>query len=421
MPQSKTVYRTYPMMGSSTSRSSSSSSEESWYSTNPRNSTNNNSSTGGPDRSSSLVSSSSNSSISSKVPDAPSSSFSGRTLAPCGAGHTCNRATFTIMMADRNTSSTSLLTEPKPGEVFPGEVEVLKAELNNMGGGLGGADNGPRLPSDLGTPGTWDRYSFSTITAEQSQAIFGTKDKDGSIKAFRLRIVPVAENTNPHRDITWIRIKNTCDQIIYSCCLEVSDGDTRPRPSGSYGHGVGASLFLSNDGFILNTTYNQIENYQEYTQLGNNNALKFKYKNNYFNVKEGVGHMNSAYFHNGFITLMKKDNFKNVSLFKETNEQAESKIKEYINENKTPISPPSIALLTLNNGNTYVIDSKGLERFTALDDGDYVPVFVIYSKWQSLDKNQKQEVIELLNKGIYSADSKRHVKNLFQMNFDSNG
>lgn len=138
---------------------------------------------------------------------------------PCGGGHICNRAQFDIFITANNNP----------------DVKVLEGNMNNSGpvDGFGNStpDNGPSvafggtwnpLPDGIGT-NFYDRYSTSIITKEQSDQIFaglqpatGPADPDYLME---VKIVPNSVNTNPHLDVSWIRIKDTCGRIIYSCCV----------------------------------------------------------------------------------------------------------------------------------------------------------------------------------------------------------
>lgn len=131
---------------------------------------------------------------------------------PCGGGHLCNRAKFDIQLSVGSNSP----------------VTVLEANLNNAGGA---EDNGPSTVFG----GTWyplydgiglslyDRYSSSIITAEKNNEIMGSlppmSEPGDPNYDLTLSITPAQGNDSPHSGITWVRIKDTCGRIIYSCCI----------------------------------------------------------------------------------------------------------------------------------------------------------------------------------------------------------
>jgi hypothetical protein len=154
---------------------------------------------------------------------------------PCGGGHVCNRAQFDIFLTANSNPDTL----------------VLEANLNNAGGvdGFGNSnpDNGPStvfggtwdpLPDGIGL-NFYDRYSSSIITKEQNDAIFaGLPPSTGPADpayAVTVKIVANPVNTNPHLDITWVRIKDTCGRIVYSCCI--GEGVLDPDPCCEKGGG----------------------------------------------------------------------------------------------------------------------------------------------------------------------------------------
>lgn len=154
---------------------------------------------------------------------------------PCGGGHVCNRAQFDIFLTANGNP----------------DVKVLEANLNNSGpvDGFGNSnpDNGPStvfggtwepLPDGIGLS-FYDRYSSSIITKDQNDAIFaGLPPSTGPgdpAYAVTVKIVANPINTNPHLDITWVRIKDTCGRIVYSCCI--GEGVLDPDPCCEKGGG----------------------------------------------------------------------------------------------------------------------------------------------------------------------------------------
>jgi hypothetical protein len=154
---------------------------------------------------------------------------------PCGGGHLCNRAQFDITLSANSNP----------------DLVVLEANLNNSGpvDGFGNSnpDNGPSslfggtwdpLPDGIGL-NINDRYSTSIITKSQNDAIFaglppstGPGDPAYSVT---VKIIANSVNTNPHSDITWVRIKDTCGRIVYSCCI--GEGILDPDPCCELGGG----------------------------------------------------------------------------------------------------------------------------------------------------------------------------------------
>jgi len=108
--------------------------------------------------------------------------------APCFGGHICNRALFDITING---------------------VKILEANLNNQNEGF----PPPPMIDGIGN-NKLDRYSSSVITQEQADAIAAASEFD-----FFIEIKAHPTNTNPHENITWVRLKNTEGKIIYSTCI----------------------------------------------------------------------------------------------------------------------------------------------------------------------------------------------------------
>lgn len=134
---------------------------------------------------------------------------------PCGGGHVCNRADFDIKMHT---------------ELISGYT-VLSGQLNNAGGaGPSKPDNGP---GPFPYNGQFDRYSSRIITDDDNLALFGfsgvrTGSETGVPLFFKISIVPSSGNDDPHLGVTWVRILNECNEVIYSCCLGEGGGTTAP-------------------------------------------------------------------------------------------------------------------------------------------------------------------------------------------------
>lgn len=107
--------------------------------------------------------------------------------AACSGGHKCNDAVFYITMNG---------------------VNVLLANLNNNEQG-----SAPALMSDGIGSNEDDRYASIVIDKVLADQILSA-NPDG----FQLNIVPHPDNTNPHADITWVRLKDKNGNIIYSSC-----------------------------------------------------------------------------------------------------------------------------------------------------------------------------------------------------------
>lgn len=151
--------------------------------------------------------------------------------APCGGGHTCNRAKFYIKING---------------------VIVLNSNLNNLGDPDSPPSSkfgGPWAPTLSGIGNNqYDRRCVAVITEEMNSAIFasgdsGESDSDGGgscdcgdpesaspTEPFVLSIEPMEENKNPHIGVTWVRLKNRCNQTVYSCCIGKSFCPDCPPP-----------------------------------------------------------------------------------------------------------------------------------------------------------------------------------------------
>lgn len=108
--------------------------------------------------------------------------------APCFGGHTCNNALFDITING---------------------IKILEANLNNLDEGL----SPPPMIDGIGN-NALDRYSSTIITQEQADAIAAASRFD-----FFVEIKAHPTNTNPHENITWVRLKNREGKIIYSTCI----------------------------------------------------------------------------------------------------------------------------------------------------------------------------------------------------------
>lgn len=116
------------------------------------------------------------------------------TGAPCGGGHSCDNAKFNIVIND---------------------VVVLEANLNNLDGGRSDHEIGPvpELMSDGIGSSKMDRYSVNIISDTAANQI---ADNDGL--NYTINILAHPTNTTPHADITWVRIKDPEENIVYSSC-----------------------------------------------------------------------------------------------------------------------------------------------------------------------------------------------------------
>lgn len=112
--------------------------------------------------------------------------------APCGGGHSCDRARFNIVINN---------------------VVVLEANLNNQT-----SENNPDgtrpplMPDGIGSS-EMDRYSANIISESIANQI-----ADNDPINYTVNIFPHPTNTDPHKDITWVRIKDPEENIIYSSC-----------------------------------------------------------------------------------------------------------------------------------------------------------------------------------------------------------
>jgi hypothetical protein len=245
---------------------------------------------------------------------------------PCGGGHVCNRAQFDIFLSANDNP----------------DVLVLEANLNNGGPsdflGNTNPDPGPSklfggswdpLPDGIGT-NILDRYSSSIITKEQNDAIFagiaGPPDRGDPAYSTIVKIIESESNTNPHKDITWVRIKDTCGRIVYSCCIGV--GVLNPDPCCEAGGGPlfpscsqsvldelglekganGCPTMGSGDSGIILSINPSISSDKLFEQLEENNVIYVKNKN-------VVEFLDDIHNKNLIIKTLKDINLKTINYF----------------------------------------------------------------------------------------------------------
>lgn len=109
--------------------------------------------------------------------------------AECGGGHQCDNARFNITING---------------------VVVLEANLNNLSDT---STSKPELMSDGIGSNALDRYSVNIINDIIANDI---ADKDPY--NYTINIVAHPSNPVPHADITWVRIKDPEENIVYSSC-----------------------------------------------------------------------------------------------------------------------------------------------------------------------------------------------------------
>ena len=348
--------------------------------------------------------------------DGGSSAVGGGAGAPCGGGHSCNRATFDIAIG----YGSSLTSNISAG---PGDVVVLRAELNNTGAGNGGPDNGPGpAPFD----GSLDRYSSVVITAEKSAQIFGADDHNNQTKAYSVKIIPIPENTNPHTGITWVRIKNTCGQIVYSCCLSLGGGNTQP-PSNSYGP-VGSSQVFKiinyasdpNDPKWLSLISSTLANndLSSYPTFNIKNINKFKFNEIYYSNEKGKAVGDVRDFGKGFVSLMTASQFLDLCIKRPNQSKTDEKFFKVF-EGNCPIVMPSIQVIQFKNGDFHLLNSRGKATVHAIKSkygpDHLVPVFI---GLQNFDNQIGiKEIVNNLNRGVVGEDGLSRSKDAFSSNY----
>ena len=364
-------------------------------------------------RSSLLVSSSSISSG-----DGGSSGVGGGAGAPCGGGHACSRATFDIAIG----YGSSLTSNISAG---PGDVVVLRAELNNTGPGNGGPDNGPGpAPFD----GTMDRYSSAVITAEKSAEIFGADDHNNQTKTYSVKIIPIPENTNPHTGITWVRIKNTCGQIVYSCCLSLGGGNTQPPlPPNSYGAAGSNQIFKiinyasnANDPKWLSLISSRLVNndLSSYPTFNIKNINKFKFNEIYYSNEKDKAIGDVRDFGKGFVSLMTASQFLDLCIKRPNQSKTDQKFFKVF-ESNCPIVMPSIQVIQFKNGDFHLLHSRGKATVHAIKSkyghDHLVPVFI---GLQNFDNQIGiKEIVNNLNRGVVGEDGLSRSKDAFSSNY----
>lgn len=119
--------------------------------------------------------------------------------APCSGGHSCDRARFNIVIND---------------------VLILEANLNNMSTSPDGKERPdhaippvPQLMADGIGSDVMDRYSIAIISESLAKKIASNDPNNYTVNIF-----PHPTNTDPHSDITWVRIKDPNENIVYSSC-----------------------------------------------------------------------------------------------------------------------------------------------------------------------------------------------------------
>jgi len=403
---SSTTIPPFVASSSSSSRSSSSSSRSS-------------SSSSRSSSSSSRSSSSSSRSSSSSIADAGSSGIGGGAGAPCGGGHACNRATFDIAVG----YGSSLTSNISAG---PGDVVVLRAELNNAGAGNGGPDNGPgAAPFD----GTMDRYSSAVISAETSAQIFGADDHNGQTKGYTVKIIPIPENTNPHTGITWVRIKNTCGQIVYSCCLSLGGGNTQPPGGGNNSYGAAGSTSILR---ILNYSTNPndpkwlslissklVDNdLNTYPTFNIKNINKFKFNEIYYSNEKGKAIGDVRDFGKGFVSLITASQFLDLCIKRPNQSKTDEKFFKVF-ESNCPIVMPSIQVIQFKNGDFHLLHSRGKATVHAIKSkyghDHLIPVFIGLQNFDNL--TDMKEIVNNLNRGLVGEDGLSRSKDVFSSNY----
>jgi hypothetical protein len=119
--------------------------------------------------------------------------------APCSGGHTCDRARFNVLINN---------------------VVVLEANLNNKTENSDGTERpdhpiappAPLMSDGIGSD-PMDRYSINIISESMANEIANNDPLNYTINIF-----PHPTNTDPHTDITWVRIKDPEENIVYSSC-----------------------------------------------------------------------------------------------------------------------------------------------------------------------------------------------------------
>jgi hypothetical protein len=307
----------------------------------------------------------------------------------------------------------------------PGDVVVLRAELNNAGPGNGGPDNGPGpAPFD----GTMDRYSSAVITAEKSAEIFGADDHNGQTKSYTVKIIPIPENTNPHTGITWVRIKNTCGQIVYSCCLSLGGGNTQPpRNNNSYGAAGSNQIFKiinyasnANDPKWLSLISSRLVNndLSSYPTFNIKNINKFKFNEIYYSNEKDKAIGDVRDFGKGFVSLMTASQFLDLCIKRPNQSKTDQKFFKVF-ESNCPIVMPSIQVIQFKNGDFHLLHSRGKATVHAIKSkyghDHLVPVFI---GLQNFDNQIGiKEIVNNLNRGVVGEDGLSRSKDAFSSNY----
>jgi hypothetical protein len=308
--------------------------------------------------------------------------------------------------------------------VGAGDVIVLRAELNNTGAGNGGPDNGPGPdPFD----GSMDRYSSAVITAQKSAEIFGADDHNGQPKNYVVKIVPIPENTNPHTGITWVRIKNTCGQIVYSCCLSFGGGNTQPPQNpNSYGATSGQILkimnysFNHNDpkwlGLIASTLANN--NLATFPTFNIKNINRFKFNNVFYSNEEGKSIGDVRNFGKGFVSLMTADQFLKLCIKRSNPAKTDRKFFKMLDVN-CPTVMPSIEVIKFRNGELNLLHSRGKSVVHSIKSkygSDHlIPVFIGLQNFG--DVLDMKQIVDDLNRGVVGEDGLSGFKDVFSSNY----
>ena len=256
-----------------------------------------------------------------------------------------------------------------------------------------------------------------------SQGIFGASDKNGQVKSFGVRIVPVEQNTNPHRDITWVRIKNSCGQVVYSCCLEIGGGgNTKPPESrGSPGTTIGLDFLLNELNKPVQLDYSMEYNSKDYLMLNTNNKNKFSYNYTYYDTTNGIGKTShQSKLDSSFVSLLSASNFLDLGISYPFKNEELDKMLNLI-DRKALFSPCTLFLLEINN-QYFIAEHKG-KLFAECMIKKYgkdtkIPVVIISPTYKDLSASGKALFVQKLNReGIRSENNTSLKKDLFKFNF----
>ena len=235
--------------------------------------------------------------------------------------------------------------------------------------------------------------------------------------------MPVNENTDPHKDITWVRIKNSCDQVVYSCCLEIGGGGkTKPPGSrGSPGRAIGLDFLLNELNKPTQLDYSIEYNPKDYLMLNTNNKNKFSYNYTYYDTTNGIGKTShQSRLDSSFVSLISASDFLGLGISYRFKDEELDKMLNLIDK-KALFSPCILLLLEVNN-QYYIAEHKGKLLAECMikkyGKDTKIPVVIISPTYKDLDSSGKALFLQKLDRqGVRSENNTSLIKDLFKFNF----